>query len=1390
MPPMEGSPGGTSKEDPVSLPRGIVGPANEAEVIIEGIHCQCLVDTGSMVSTVSETFLKEKLSHPTLPLGDLLKVHGPSGKTLPYSGYVEMSVAVPLKNSVLKLGHFPFLVFPDTRYNKEIPVLLGTNVLSSLTHMLKEGSGSELQPSLQLGVRMCRLRAEHLAKSKGVYGLVRLKQQVTLEPGESRIVESNSQIVIPTVRSIAMVQQPRHNAVTGVQITPALVNFGTRPGALNVEVYNCSEKTVNLDQGMSIAELHQVTFAEDCSGGHQSLKETFLKLFKLDSNSHLSSTQMEQLHKLLAKNNDVFSQNDQDLGCTDVVKHRIELTDNTPFKERSRRIPPAMYAEVRQHLKEMLDGGIIEESSSPWSSNVVLVRKKDGSLRFCIDFRRLNERTVKNAFPLPRIEETLDALHGAKWFSCLDLKSGYWQVELEEEHKERTAFSLGPLGFFHCNRMPYGLSGAPATFQHFMEKILGDLHLKTCLIYLDDIIVFSTSFEEQLERLSQVFERLRQANVKLKPSKCNFLKQKVCYLGHVVSAEGIECDPEKTRVLKDWKTPTSVKEVQKFLGFTGFYRRFIKDYAKIAQPLFRLLDGSGSTRKGAKSKQKKQTNWDWGEQQQKSFQELIQRMISPPVLAYPNYAFPFLLRIDASREGLGAVLCQEQEGCTRVIAYASRSLRKGELNYPAHKLEFLALKWAVTQKYHDYLYGHHFVVTTDNNPLTYVLTTAKLDATGHRWLAELASYDFKLVYKAGRTNIDADILSRLPRDPDDCSISSDVVSSLCNGITVADTPWHGYVETMSMSTDVTALTADSQDSKMELNWQTEQGKDEEIHGVIRMKELSQKPNIKSLFFRVWKQLVLKDGVLYRKHNANDKEHYQLVLPALHRQTAFKLLHEEMGHLGRDKTLMLLKDRFFWPNMAKDVEKWIASCDRCLRRKAPNLPQRAAMVSITTRQPLELVCIDYLSLEESKGGFNSVLVITDHFTKYALAVPTRNQTATVTAKALLDHLILHYGFPLRIHSDQGRNFESKVIEELCRLSGVKKSRTTPYHPMGNGVTERFNRTLLAMLGTLTEEKKSDWKSHIPFLVHSYNATRHESTGYTPFYLMFGREPRLPIDTVFGLKMEEPKADGEYADKLRERLKYAYELASAKNRKSSRKQKKNYDTKLRGAIPKVGDRVLVRKVAFTGKHKLEDKWEEAVYTIVEQPNEEIPVFTVQQEDGKGRLRTLHRNLLLPLSLPLDSEISISERRSKKVTNTEAEVVDRLENEQQNNTSSSDDDTSPVQIEIPLANQPPEPQEEHSDSPSNTESDTESPQERSEAENEVEHQNSDSDVEVHNEQQPLRRSARNRRPPRWLRDHYVHMQNVDVKSENKTCQIELVQFILDHHLKMLQLLLNIQT
>ena len=523
---------------------------------------------------------------------------------------------------------------------------------------------------------------------------------------------------------------------------------------------------------------------------------------------------------------------------------------------------------------------------------------------------------------------------------------------------------------------------------------------------------------------------------------------------------------------------------------------------------------------------------------------------------------------------------------------------------------------------------------TDNNPLTYVLTTAKLDATGHRWVAALSNYTFSIIYKPGKGHKDADALSRI-KWPEAMELDTQTVHAVCKGVQAP----YGKVETLCHGAQVVdALSKDKTPPGMTpLEWCQAQSQDPIISQIIgeinnktigKMKIRMGMPSELKALIRNRKLLTLKHGVLYKRSKVDARTKHLLVVPPSHRQRALEGCHDQVGHLGQDMVLDLLRDRFYWPGMHVDVVSYINSCSRCLRRKSQ--PDKAPLVNIETSQPLELIHLDYLKIEPSKGNIENVLVITDHFTRYAQAFPSKTQTALATAKLLWNNFILHSGFPSKIITDQGRNFESKLIEHLCQLAGVQKLRTSPYHPQTNGQCERFNGILLNMLGTLTPEQKKDWKSHVSALVHAYNCTRNAATGFSPYFLLFGREPRLPVDVEFGLQRGGQRGspgESNNISQLRRRFTFAHRKAKHMAQRQQATHRGLYDLKCRGATLSVQDLVLVKQTAWKGRHKIQDRWEREEYQVVGQPTPGVPVYTVKSLAG-GKTKVLHRNLLLRL------------------------------------------------------------------------------------------------------------------------------------------------------------------
>lgn len=590
-------------------------------------------------------------------------------------------------------------------------------------------------------------------------------------------------------KDIVMVETPLSVTLpAGVLIQPVVLTSSELDvNSFKVLLRNETLREVTMLAGTVVAHVYPtdtVTMAQRPESTSKVLDETLFDF----GESPIPEVWRKRLRQKLSKRGNAFSLEEWDVGLAKGVEHHIRLSDPRPFRERSRRIAPADIDDIRRHLKDLLAAGIIKESRSPYASPIVIVRKKNGSVRMCIDYRTLNNRTIPDQYTTPQIDDALDCLSGSRWFSVLDLRSGYYQIPMSEKDREKTAF-ICPLGFYEFQRMPQGITGAPATFQRLMERAVGDMHLLQVIVYLDDIIVFGRTLEEHEERLLKVLDRLEECGLKISLDKCQFCQPQVRYVGHIVSALGIATDPEKVSAVKNWKLPTDLRSLRSFLGFCGYYRRFIKNYSAIVRPLTELTKGYPPKNRHKAAQEKKYYFKEgepfgerWDEECTKAFYNIIHCLTHAPVLAFADPSKPYVLHVDASLNGLGAVLNQEYPDGLRPVAFASRKLSAPEQRYPIHQLEFLALKWAIVDKFHDYLYGAKFTVRTDN-PLTYVLTTAKLNATGHRWLSALATYDFKVQYRPGRHNIDADLLSRqLPStevSPDWDEISSPGVKAIC-----------------------------------------------------------------------------------------------------------------------------------------------------------------------------------------------------------------------------------------------------------------------------------------------------------------------------------------------------------------------------------------------------------------------------------------------------------------------------------------------------------------------------------------------------------------------------------------------------------------------------------
>ena len=1020
----------------------LVGQCPQVEVVVGGVRMKGLLDTGSQISIMQQNFFTQHFPECEVRAPPpTIKLKAANNLAIPFLGYVLLDLEIEGH----KIDSRGFFLVEDA--SSTCSVLIGMNVIQACWNAVfhkPDGpvnffcQNKKFQSAWRTAFAACRRAV--VVTEDGHQGYIwRANRRGVTIPARSEVVIWGR--AAAGVRDYCgLVEALPEPGTVSVARTVAVVKHGRVP----VRVRNLQDSPVSIGRYQKLGRLSQVNEQDIYGARDISLtpddegvvevnvvdasdtaeQEQTFEVLKLADRPDLTQSEQEQLSALLHKWEKAFSSHEEDFGKTNVVKHSIPTGDAAPVRERFRPLPPALYQDMRVLLAGMLQNGVIAESSSPWAAPIVMVKKKDGSWRFCVNYRKLNAVTHKDAFPLPRIEETLTSMTEAKWFSTLDLASGYWQVEVDPQDREKTAFTT-PIGLYEFQRMPFGLCNAPATFQRLMQQCLSGQITDSLLVYLDDIIVYSPDFTTHVKHLEEVFERLWKNGLKLRPDKCRLFHRQVKFLGHIVDQKGVRPDPDKVSAVVDWPPPTTAKELKAFLGLAGYYRRFVPGFAKIARPLNTLLVGIPNDKRLGSHL------LTWSEEAQTAFDSLKDTLTKAPILAYADYSKPFVLYTDASHHGLGAVLAQVQEGKERVVAYASRSLHpteRNDANYSSFKLELLALKWAITEKFKDYLTGTKFVVFTDNNPVAH-LQSARLGAVEQRWVAQLASFDFEVKYRAGRENVNADVLSRFPtnRTPPEQTGHSDVMTSA-------------------------AVEQEGSSSEPGVDWVKEQQADPDIREVRRYVHQGSHPTgprQNSLttgtirLLKQFKRLSVREGVLCRSFiDPNTHEQlFQIVCPSSRRHNVWKQHHEAAAHAGAGRTLMTLRRRFFWVDMEREVRHLQSECVVCGLQKDRAEP-RAPLNPVTVTYPLEVIALDFLTLGRPTDTYQNILVMTDLFTRYSWAVATRDQTAKTTVKAIWSEIIKHFGCPVRFHSDQGPNFESDLMKQLCDMYGVAKSRTTP------------------------------------------------------------------------------------------------------------------------------------------------------------------------------------------------------------------------------------------------------------------------------------------------------------------------------------------------------------
>jgi hypothetical protein len=735
------------------------------------------------------------------------------------------------------------------------------------------------------------------------------------------------------------------------------------------------------------------------------------------------------------------------------IEHKIELVlGSQPTSRGVYRMSTVELDELKKQLQELTDLGFIRPSESPYGAPVLFVKKKDGVLRMCVDYRALNKVTIKNKYPLPHMSELFDQTQGAKYFSKIDLRSGYHQVRIAEGDVPKTAFRTR-YGHFEFMVLPFGLTNAPATFMHLMQSIFRPFLDEFVIVFLDDILIYSKTLEEHKQHIQQVLELLRNNKLYAKKSKCEFFQRRIEFLGHTLSSDGKGMQEDKVKAIRQWPVPKSAEDIRSFLGLAGWYQEFVKDFSGIVAPISEL------THKGKA--------FEWTDQQQKAFEQLKKAVSTAPVLILPDKKLPFVVQTDASGVAVGASLNQDQGKGLQPVAFLSQKLQSAEARYPVHEQELLAVIVAL-KKWRHYLHGTKVLVQTDHKSLIYLQSQPHLSNRQLRWMEFLAQFDLEIEYKKGKENVVADALSRRADHEEKAErLNVNTVSS------------------------VSSLTANGLVSAIRKAY----SQDDKCRAILR------KPTVDRAFH-------VRNGVIYKEQRIyipDSKSIKQQIMNESHDSPL-------SGHVGVAKTTELVTRRFYWPGMHAEIKAYVTSCLPCQSNKPSNqVPMGLLQPLPVPSKKWEQVTMDLITqLPQTKAGHDAIVVWVDKLTKQVHFAATQTSvTAVELAKLFYQEVVRHHGIPSSIVSDRDVRFTSNFWKALWQQTGTKLAMSTAYHPQSDGQTERANRTLEDMLRAYTNYQQDNWDEQLVAAEIAYNNSVQASTGFSPFFLNSGQHPNLPI-----------------------------------------------------------------------------------------------------------------------------------------------------------------------------------------------------------------------------------------------------------------------------------------
>ena len=928
----------------------------------------------------------------------------------------------------------------------------------------------------------------------------------------------------------------------GITVITGLYSFEN--GKAKIFIVNLTKGLISVRKGDRLAGIEflncelEVQDTPECftvDGGSQEDKETVTKALHDTLGAFpVHFTQGKSaIKKLFTAFPGVLPSKSRPIGKTSILQHEIKLKEGVnPIRLPAYRIPHSRRKALDEEIKGMLMAGIITPSSSEWSSPLLLVPKSDGSFRPVVDFRSLNQLTVDECFPVPALEEVLRNIRSnTRIFSSIDLAKGYFQIPLHPNSRHITAFSSSA-GHFEFARLPMGLKSAPLTFARLMTCVFQDLMDDSILSYLDDILICSDSIENHCDKLKHVFERLEKAGLTIRPNKCRFFQENLIFLGHEISSKGIAPNNLKVKAVENFPMPKTKKELRAFLGLSGFFRKFLKNYSTIAAPLTDLL--------------KDDFAWEWGDAQMKAFETLKALLVNAPVLAYPDYEKPFKLYCDASAIGVGATLCQEVNSMIHPIAYASRKLDETQKKWHITDREMYAIAWGL-KHFRSLIMGYEVQVFTDHKPLKNDLKTNTRDPTGRRarFLVTLQDFKAEINYLPGPKNAAPDALSRIGNGEDGINLDVQTADPKSMPPSFRTPIQKSEAEELLIQSFVLfPLEGEPADPITTEDIMKGLQASDVYRPLIKALESNTEP--KPIPFLDTRELKLKDGLIVRTLIPKNikgrvfKPKQQILLPDSLVPTVLRWAHEGFGHLGFMKMANLIRSKYYFPKIAKHVRKHIQACQTCPLSKGKVHVEPSGTYP-PPKNPFETMSCDILTLPKSDNGSQYVVVFIDHFSRYCEMRVIPDKTADSVAYAFMNAVIARWGCPIHLISDNGPEFINNIMIKLCARLNIKRPKILPLRPQANGYVERANKSILNILRTLSDERRSNWCEYLELVQGTINGTVHSAIMNSPDYIITGRDKITPVEAIGG-KLQ-PLYTGDTAERclrmLRETRHHVYQ-----------------------------------------------------------------------------------------------------------------------------------------------------------------------------------------------------------------------------------------------------------